>query len=873
MSYISTQLSKKFDEVMIWERTKKGRVLNRYPAPWYFYVQDEDGAFSDIYGNKLIRLDFSTYSEFTTARDMYRMRGEKIYESDISAESKVLSEHFYQKEPVVDDHISFFDIEVDYDRIQGMADGENPYAPISAISLYHFWSKKTYMLLLSPHLSKWEPGPKWTLNDLSEETRSLADIRFYNSEKELLLDFFDLIEDTDFICGWNSDGYDVPYIYERCSKLFGSSGKAMLSFPGASLPYYKEVTGKFGSVDKSLRISGRQWIDYMRLFQKFEGEMRPSYSLESITDEILPELPKLEYDGSLYTLYRDDFEHFVRYGIRDSECLNGFENKLGYVRVAIQMARGSTTAIQNVLGTLKVVEDAIINFCHNSLNVFVPDRDYSADTSNEKFTGAAVLKPRMGMHEMVAAVDINSLYPSTIRSLNISPETIIGQFYDNHKAYESIKNGDGVELLFTDESGDTFSKTTEEWKEWLKINDYALSAAGTVFRQDIDGFLPTILKDWYSLRKEFQLKKKNADNDLDRGYYDRLQYIYKILLNSSYGALGNKFFKFFDVRLAESTTRSGREILFHMIAKTSELLTGHYSPPERKMVLEKDKWKEEFHPTSESIIYGDTDSCYFLTYAESAEEAVIIGKAIEKKINKSFPIFCKEAFNSKNNVIQAGLDLVSPKCIFLKPKYYIMHLSHYDGYESDMMKVMGLQIKTTKIPRTIGADLTKFIERLLKDDVWRNIQEEIIEYKEQLLRTDDPKKIGLPKGIKGFEDYYTRWKSNDLTLSQIPGHHRSAILYNECLEKYNDTESPKIVSGSRLLTFYLTKAFGGFKSISIPTDLKILPEWFTVNFVPLIDLEAQGIRLIDKPLEGILHAIGERVPTRKLLAYEDLAEY
>jgi len=827
MSYISAQISKDYTEVMVWERTKKGRVLKTYPAPWYFYIKDEFGKYTDIYGNKLTRFDFDNYQQFKEKRDYYKFRGEKTYEADISADQKILSEFYYNKEDEVEAHISFYDIEVDYDRKQGMADGENPYAPINAISLFHYWSKKSYMLLLSPHLSKWEPGPKWTINDLSESTKQLADIRFFNSEKELLKEFFKLIENTDYLVGWNSISYDTSYVYERSIRLFGSVGKTMLGFPGAREPYYKEVTGKFGSVDKALEVFGREHPDYMKLFQKFEQEMRPSYSLEAISEEILPELSKLEYEGSLYTLYREDFEHFVRYGIRDSEILEGFENKLGYVRLAIQMAKGSTTHLKNVLGTLKTVEDAIINFCHYEHDVKVPDKEYNIEFSDEKFTGAVVLNPRAGMHERVAAVDINSLYPSTIRTLNASPETIVGQFFDNHVAFNHIRNQNEEEVFFKDEIGNVSSKNAKEWKQWLLDNKYTISANGTVFDSTKTGIIPTILKQWYSLRKEYQAKKKEAKKNMDEidchdsdsyiehqiqyGYYDRLQYVYKILLNSAYGALGNKFFKFFDLRLAESTTKSGREILFHMIGKVAELMDGKYSPPEVRIV----DGAEEFFPSSECTIHSDTDSNFFLTYTDNLEDAKKVGRAVEKRVNKSFPLFCKETFNSDNNVIQAGLDLVSSKCIFLNvKKYYIMHLDYFDGNDCDKMKVMGLQIKTTKIPKVVGNKLTKFVERLLKNDNWRTIQEEIVEYKESVLRADNPMEIGLPKGVKGFEAYYEEWKSNP--SCRLPGHVAASIFYNECLEKYGDLESPKIVSGSRLKLFYLKRTFGRFKCIDDP---------------------------------------------------------
>lgn len=882
--YISAQTSQNMKEVIVWERTKAGRVTKRYPAPYYFYVQDDNGSYFDIQGKALRRLDFPDFYKFREARDRYQNFGEKTYESDIAADQKILSQYYFGKENTVDSHISFFDIEVDYDREQGFSKPDNAYAPINAISLFHFWSQKSYMLLLSPHLSKWNPGPEWTHDMLSEETRKLADIRFYDSEEELLIAFFELIEDTDVISGWNSEGFDVPYVYERCLRLFGDDAKKLWCFAEAKEPRYKEVEGKFGQIDQVLEIFGREHVDYLKAFQKFEMSMRSSYTLESISEEILPELQKLDYDGSLYSLYREDFEHFVRYGIRDSECLDGFEKKLGYIRLAIQMTHGSTTHLKNVMGTLKVVESAIVNFCHNEMNTIVPDSNRDVDMNLGKFTGAAVLKPRVGMHERVAALDINSLYPSAIRTVNISPEKIMGQFFENHKAYDEIYAKSNTELYFRTEDGNVEIKPAHEWYNYFREQNYTISGYGTVFNQDSQGFLPTILAKWFAQRKQYQAEAKSFKHKMDgvdkkskeyaeykikHEYFDRLQYVYKILLNSAYGALGNKYFKFFDIRLAESTTRSGRAILMHMIARIAEIMDGDYAPPTEGV---DEKGKPIFLPNSPCTVYGDTDSCYFTTYADSLEEAKAVCKIVEDKTNSSFTAFVKEAFNSTNNVIRAGLDLISTRSIFIKPKMYIMHLDHFDGHDVDKMKVMGLQIKKTNIPKPVGTKLTKFIERLLKGDNWRTIQEEIVEYKEIVLASTNIMDMGLPKGIKGIEDYTDRWNKNEPDL-RLPGHVAASIFYNTCLEKYGDKESLKIVSGSKIKTFYLTEKFGKFKSIAMPTDTKVLPNWFKEHFEGLIDRDAQGLRLIDSPLKNILMAIDERIPTRKSLLYDSLVEY
>lgn len=353
-------------------------------------------------------------------------------------------------------------------------------------------------------------------------------------------------------------------------------------------------------------------------------------------------------------------------------------------------------------------------------------------------------------------------------------------------------------------------------------------------------------------------------------YYDRLQYVFKILLNSTYGALGNIFFKFYDLRNAESTTRSGREILFHMVAKISELIDGEYLKP--TIVVDK-KGRVEFVPKSPSIIAGDTDSTHFLTHSDSLEMAKKVCGAIEKKVNESFPDFVEHAFNSKYNKIKAGLDFISSRGLYLNvKKYYALHLDHLDGHDVDKLKIMGLQIKKTTIPKVVGKKLTEFVEQLLRGEEWKTTANEIILYRDYIIEEADISEIGLPKGIKDV-DRYTEMYNNKVEGVTITGHHMASIHYNNCLEKYNDIESPKIISGSKIRIYYLDEPMGDFKSIALPTDLKSPPKWFEEHFIPRIDRKEQASKLIDSAMKGILDAIDLIVPTRKSMLYDEMVEY
>jgi len=389
------------------------------------------------------------------------------------------------------------DIEVDYDPELGFAGPKNPYAPINAIALFHEHNQNLIVLAVPPN-----DGIDWTPSLLENACNEILPIppeyktefHLFATESELLLKFLNIIKDSDLLCGWNSDTFDFPYIAKRLELVLGQAAFKRLSFPGSKIPEYKEImTNNHPQI--KVETTGRLLADYMQLYKKYEMTSQPSYKLSYIADVVLvdpttkePILPKLEYEGTLASLYVKNFAFFVRYNIRDCEILHGFEQRLGYIDLANQMYHLSGGLFQHVMGTLKLAELAIVNHCHHALNLVVnnsdmPDIDASID-------GAFVLLPQIGLHEWFGSIDINSLYPSDIRSINISPETLRGQFTTKELAVEAIKNETNEILLFELEDGTTRSRTAAEWKTILKHRRWSISGYGTVFDQNKKGIIP-----------------------------------------------------------------------------------------------------------------------------------------------------------------------------------------------------------------------------------------------------------------------------------------------------------------------------------------------------------------------------------------------
>jgi len=397
----------------------------------------------------------------------------------------------------------------------GFSSVSDPYAIVNSVALIHMHLNKIVVIAIPPENPNCEVPNVGTMGDnYLKKMNDIApiidgvevEIKIVSSERTLLRLFLEEIESSDIICGWNNSGFDDPYVGKRLEKM-GNKFLKRLCFPDAPPPRWEDVE-IFGKKQPIIRLNGRVSLDYLTLFKKYMVENQPSYSLEFIADKFLrtngePDLPKLEYEGSLASLYKDNFLYFIRYNIRDTEILKGFEDKFKYVALANTMVHISTGQFKDVAGTIMLTEMAVINYCHHELDVIVNDK-IEEDWGEEKIQGAIVLDPVVGMHDWVSSIDLNSLYPSAIRTCNISPDTKMGQFLIEEDAFNAInsKTDDDLELIYSD--GTSESLPAYEWKNELIERNWCMSSFGTVFTKDKKGVIPMILEDWYTSRKKYQ---------------------------------------------------------------------------------------------------------------------------------------------------------------------------------------------------------------------------------------------------------------------------------------------------------------------------------------------------------------------------------
>jgi len=881
MSYVDAIHDRDSDRIFVVERTPDGkRTYKEYPANYVFYYSDPKGKYRSLYGDSVSRFSSRKRQEFEKERRIHANK--KLFESDINVVFRCLSENYLKVEPPKL-HTCFFDIEVDFDPDKGFSPTDDPFNPVTAISMYLDWLDQCITLVIPPkHMS----------NETAQEIcSSFENSIMFRSEVEMFETFFQLIDDADVLTGWNSEGYDIPYMVNRVTRVMSKDDTRKFCLLG-QMPKPRTYE-RFGKEETTYDLVGRIHMDYLQLYKKYNYESRHSYKLDFIGEMEVGE-NKTQYEGTLDQLYNKDFKRFIEYNRQDTMLLVKIHNKLKFLDLANALAHENTVLLPTVMGSVAMIEMAIMNEAHER-GLVVPDkkRKEERNEDEQQAAGAYVATPKRGIHEWVGAVDINSLYPSAIRALNMAPETIVGQVrqtltdqYMKDKGrklaqekkyykegdddvggailweglfgsleYTAIMNQERGTMLTLDyEDGRSVEMSAAEiWKLIFDShNPYILSANGTIFRYDLEGVIPGLLTRWYTERKSIQKQAKEAYGTDMFEYYDKRQLVRKILLNSAYGALLNEHCRFYDKRIGQSVTLSGRQIVKHMMSQINLTVAGEYDH------------------NGPAIVYGDTDSCYFSAYPVFKEQidngelewnkdtVIQVYDTIAEEANSSFPAFMERAFHAprKNGeIIKAGRELVGDRSIFITKKRYAINIYDKEGKRKDVngkfgdIKAMGLDLKRADTPKYVQEFLMKVLSMVIQQGIGRdNIIEEIKEFKRNLSKQDSWTK-GSPKSVNKLT-YYGELEANSKKgKANMPGHVRAALNYNYLRNANGDNYSMKIVDGMKVIVCKLKPNPLNFTSIAYPTDELRLPKWFCE--LPFDDDEMERT-LVDEKIENLL---------------------
>jgi DNA polymerase elongation subunit (family B) len=867
LSFVDALFDRDNDIIKVVERNDKGeRVFKESPVRYTFYYVDPRGKFTSIFGEPLTRVICKNSKDFR--KELAINRGKKLYESDINPIFVHLSENYLNQDaPKL--NICFFDIEVDFDPERGYADPSDPFMPITAITVYLKWLDQLITLALPPKTL--------TLDQAKDLCKDIPNTYLYDSESDMLETFLELIQDADIISGWNSEGYDIPYTVNRVTRVLSKEDTRRFCLWN-QFPKKREFE-KYGRQMETYDLVGRVHLDSLELYRKFTYEERHTYRLDAIGEMEIGE-NKTVYEGTLDQLYNKDFHRFIEYNRQDVALLNKLDDKLKFIDLANKIAHENTVLLQTTMGAVAVTEQAIINEAHRR-GFQVPNRPKREDTEDTQAAGAYVAYPKEGLQDWIGSLDINSLYPSAIRALNMGPETIIGQLRpvytqtfireqmdlkkksfaaawegkfgsDEYEAVMSQRRD--TEIVIDWEDGETTNHSAAEvYKLIFDSNQpWMLSANGTIFTYDKEGIIPGLLKRWYAERKEMQAKLKEciaAGNKIEEEYWDKRQLVKKINLNSLYGAILNPGCRFFDKRIGQSTTLVGRQIAKHMAAKVNEIITG------------------EYNHVGKAVIYGDTDSCYFSAYSTlkkdiesggipwTKENITALYDNISDEVNKTFVKFMEEAFHcpsSRGEVIKAGREIVGSKGLFITKKRYAVLVYDKEGKRQDVdnkpgkIKAMGLDLKRSDTPAFIQDFLSDVLERVLTGATEEEVLDFITKFRTEFKSRPGWEK-GSPKRANNITEYEAKEKKQG--KANMPGHVRASINWNTLRRMNSDKYSMQIVDGMKVIVCKLKPNPLGFTSVAYPVDELRLPKWFME--LPFDDAEMENT-IIDNKLENLI---------------------
>ena len=865
MSYVDALFDRDKDRIHVVERVNGQREYREYPATYCFYYADPKGKHKSIYGKSVSR--FSTRHNKEFRKELRLQSGKELFESDVNPVFRCFEEN-YKGIDAPKLQTAFFDIEVDFDPVRGYSSPADPFNQVTAISVYLQWLEQLVTLVLPPKSMSWQ-----TAQDICKE---FPNTMLFEREEELLGTFLDLIEDADIISGWNSEGYDIPYMINRTARVLSKDDTRRFCL-WSQLPK-KRTFERFGSENITFDTIGRVHMDYMQLYRKYNYEERHSYSLDAIGEYELDE-KKTAYEGTLDQLYNQNFKTFIEYNRQDTALLDKLDKKLRFIALANELAHANTVLLQTTMGAVAVTEQAIINEAHEQ-GLVVPNRRERLTDEDTTAAGAYVAYPKKGVHEYVGAIDINSLYPSAIRALNMAPETIVGQLRQimtnnyikgkmNNKAsfamaweglfgsleYTAVMEQQrGTEITVDWENGDeTVHSAAELWKMIFDSNQpWILSANGTIFTYEKEGVIPGLLARWYRERQEIQKKLRAATDPEEREFLDKRQLVKKINLNSLYGAILNPGCRFFDKRIGQSTTLTGRAVAKHMDAFVNETITGKYDH------------------VGDAVIYGDTDSVYFSAYPIlkadieagnmewNKEICIQLYDAISDQLNDSWPRFMEQAFHVPRDnglIIKGGRELIADRGLFITKKRYAVNIFDLEGKRLDIegkqgkIKAMGLDLKRSDTPKVIQDFLMTLLVEVLAGAGREKIIEMIKTFKFDFKERPAWEK-GSPKRVNNLT-MYTKKEERE-GKANMPGHVRAGMNWNTMKRMNSDNYSQQIVDGMKTIVCKLKTNPLNWTSIGYPTDELHLPQWF--KDLPFDDA-AMEATVVDQKIDNLLHVL------------------
>jgi DNA polymerase elongation subunit (family B) len=667
-------------------------------------------------------------------------------------------------------------------------------------------------------------------------------------ESDLIRRFLDLWSrwHPDVVTGWNVEQFDIPYLANRITKILGEDEAKKLS-PWNRIS--KRETTMMNRPVQFYDISGIAILDYIQLYRKFTYSQQESYRLDNIAHVELGE-KKLDYSEfeTLHQLYKHDYQKFIEYNIKDVELVEKLEDKMKLIELALTLAYDNKVNYDDVFTQVRMWDAIVYNYLLRK-KIVIPQM--SRSTKSSQYEGAYVKDPICGMHEWVASFDLNSLYPHLIMQYNISMETLVepSKYNDNMRGFISNCNINVDNLL--NQEVDT---------SILKDLGVTVTPNSQLFRTQEQGVLPEIMDSMYKDRTRYKklaleakkkietvLEDKNQVHYLEKqvARYNNLQLAKKVTLNSAYGALGNQYFRFFDIRIAEGITTAGQLSIRWIEKKINEYMN-------KLLKTEGEDY----------VIASDTDSIYLnmgplvkKLYPDTSDTKKVIkfmNKVCDDKIqpfiDSSYEEL-KEYVNAFQQRMEMKRESLADKAIWTAKKRYILNVHDSEGvaYAKPKLKIMGLEAVKSSTPSACRVKIKEAISIIMtktEDDLHKFIEQFRHEFK--TLPVED---IAFPRSVNGLKEYAD---AANIFKKGTPIHVKGALVYNHLLREMKlNKRYQEIQEGEKIKFIYLKQP--NIYNNNTLAFLSGIPKQLDAE--QYIDYDLQFEKSFIEPLDIILSAI------------------
>jgi len=654
-------------------------------------------------------------------------------------------------------------------------------------------------------------------------------------ENNLIMRFLEMWEQTspDIVTGWNIQFFDIPYLNNRITRLMGENTAKRLS------PFRRigeRTTTIHNKQQVAFDLVGIAILDYIELYKKFTYSQQESFKLDHIAFLELGE-KKLDYSEveSLHQLYKTNFQKFIEYNIHDVELVDRIDAKMQLIDMALALAYDAKVNYTDVFTQVRMWDTLI----HNELieqKIVVPQNVRTP--KDEQYAGAYVKDPIVGMHEWVVSFDLNSLYPHLIMQYNVSPETIV----------EGRHTSISIDNLLNN--------------EYQAQGEYCMAANGHYFKRDKQGFLPAMMQRMYDDRSLYKKKmieaqkayEKETDKERKReitnqiSKYKNLQLAKKVQLNSAYGALGNQYFRFFDIRQAEAITLSGQLSIRWIEMKLNGYLNKLLKTEGIDYVIasDTDSVYVNLGPLV-TMVYGSKGETKVETIVDFVNKACI--EKFEPFIDKSYQELA-DYMNAFDQKMQMKREVIANKGIWTAKKRYILNVYDSEGvrFAEPKLKMMGIEAVKSSTPMSCREKIKESLKIVMNG----NQQEfqDFVENFKQEFKTLPFEDIAFPRGVSELSKYKS---SSELYIKGTPIHVRGAILFNSLLEKHKLTRKYQLIQDGDKTKFCYMKVPNPVQE-NVFSILSVLPKEFNLN--KFIDYDLQFEKAYLEPLKTIVNTIG-----------------